>query len=81
MSLSTSEQARADAMADAETLRTIALDPLGNGLTWPVDSEPYRLCSAILDLPRWGQANARDLAHAAFAAVPGLRERDSRGME
>jgi len=83
--MTTSEQARADAMADAETLRIVA------GTEWPgrtSDGSPFVLAKANARRGR-GRASlafhirrgrtysayalVMDAAHEAFRAVPGLR--------
>lgn len=69
--LTTSEQARADAMADADTLRLVTIDLTGTDPTWGsvrLAHSRRRLMSPVYD----GQ-DAALAAHAAFLAVPGLR--------
>lgn len=66
-----SEQARADAMADAETLRLAWRDLCG----WPKDPcifEGWLKSGSGWDR-QFARATARQSAHAAFRAVPGLR--------
>jgi hypothetical protein len=63
-------QATKDAIADAETLRSVAVSEMG---AWHYGSWEGKACEPIVYLPKWGEVTARELAHAAFLAVPGLR--------
>ena len=77
-----SEQARADAMADAETLRVIAWEAprahVSNALR-KARNLGVRAASEIEYGGGWLLPNvtAREAAHAAFRAVPGLRGTDA----
>lgn len=80
--MTTSEQARADAMADAETFLEIVLyardQPINMELK-PLRMELWRAleygAKAKAEAPYWISAGyqATDAARAAFRAVPGLR--------
>jgi len=67
-----SEQARADAMADAETLR---LYVLRNADLAHADRQASALRTIQAELAQKGLTakNAQRIARAAFRAVPGLR--------
>jgi hypothetical protein len=74
--VSPSEQARADAMADAETLRLVALSlspsgPLVGTALWVVRAGWTTRLG--IEHARQPAASARKHARAAFRAVPGLR--------
>lgn len=76
--MTTSEQARADAMADAETLRRVCFGSgsLANDLAVQASSEGTR-AGLVATGKVWCGTSAYDYArfaaHAAFRAVPGLR--------
>lgn len=70
--MTASEQARADAMADAETLRPWLLSR-GWGDTSSARSLYLGAGFPPLDDPRHAGRVARARARAAFRAVPGLR--------
>ena len=73
--MSASEQARADAMADAETFRKVARSPIYRA-AWGGYLE-FCANNALTHLRRpdgwYSESWARAAAHVAFCAVPGLR--------
>lgn len=79
--MSASEQARKDAMADAETLRSIVL-PYGCGAGFEyAHALSYAYCAEIVAPLGLGREDgnrayyhARWAARHAFTAVPGLRD-------
>lgn len=67
--MSTSEQARQDAMADAETLRLFTVYSMQGG--YGNTDRAFKLAVNVLDAGR--VRTVRERARAAFRAVPGLR--------
>lgn len=75
MPLTPSEQSRADAFADAETLRRFALLDL-EPCSWRRKAITRSGYGLVIDTPEWPSWAAREAtlkARAAFRAVPGLR--------
>lgn len=78
--MTSSEQARADAMADAETLRRIAQE-LRHGTIPERVAAAFGLHARTAIHHGWRAQSAqesRKAAHAAFCAVPALRGEDGK---
>jgi hypothetical protein len=74
--MTSNEQARADALADAETLRLVAWAVRPNGQVFYYCDEAMMAgdaCRANLDSDYYAPLRASIAARAAFRAVPALR--------